>query len=228
MVLRQRRESPDNHAAPPRPARLSIFQWRLYVWAVLASLLLYSSHDYRPGEIDLATAPYQFNVISWELGNMPDKWARRAIALPGALAGGEDAARLQREAELYFMVGEQLDDIERLLIRLEAERPLSAQTAQDIAEFRRNQVEFRGHEAKMRGRVEETVESAIADTLREMGFGGWHGVFPPVDTVLTGSPTVLILSPRARWSTARTTRAAGGKSSCTSCSAKSWTTLSGC
>ena len=198
MVLRRLRESPDNHAATPGPARLSIFQWRLYVWAVLASLLLYSSHDYRPGEIDLATAPYQFNVVSWELGNMPDKWARRAIALPGALAGGEDAARLQREVELYFMVGEQLDDIERLLIRLEAERPLSAQTAQDIAEFRRNQVEFRGHEAEMRGRVEETVESAVADTLREMGFGGWHGVFPPVDTVLTGSPTVLILSPRER------------------------------
>ena len=198
MVLRWRREPPDNDDGTPGPARLSIFQWRLYVWTLLASLLLYASYDYRPDEIDLATAPYQFNVVSWELGNLPDKWARRAVALPGALVNGEDDARRRREVELYFMLGEELDNIERLLIHLEAQRPLSAETEQDIAEFRSNLAEFRNHEAEMRGRVEETVESAVADTLREMGFGGWHGVFPPVDTVLTGSPTVLILSPRER------------------------------
>ena len=197
MVLRWRRESPANDDGTPGPARLSIFQWRLYAWAVLACLLLYS-YDYRPDEIDLATAPHQFNVVSWELGNLPDKWARRAVALPGALVNGEDDARRRREVELYFMLGEELDNIERLLIQLEAHRPLSAETEEDIAEFRSNLAEFRRHEAEMRGRVEETVESAVADTLREMGFGGWHGVFPPVDTVLTGSPTVLILSPRER------------------------------
>lgn len=193
MVLRWRDESPEM----PGPRRLALLQWRLYLWVVLGCLLLYS-HDYRPDEIDLATAPYQFNVVSWELGNLPDKWFRRAVALPGAPVNGEAEARRRREAELYFMVGEQLDDIERLLIRLEAERPMSPETMGDIAEFRDNKVELQHHEAELRGRVEETVESAVADTLRELGFGGWHGVFPPVDTVLTGSPTVLILSPRER------------------------------
>ena len=193
MVLRWRDASPER----PGPRRLALFQWRLYLWVVLACLLLYC-YDYRPDDIDLATAPYQFNVVSWELGNLPDKWARRAVALPGALVNGRDEVRRRREAELYFLVGEQLDNIERLLVLLEAESPMSAETADEITEYRGEQVELQHREADLRGRVEETVESAVADTLRELGFGGWHGVFPPVDTVLTGSPTVLILSPRER------------------------------
>ena len=193
MVLRWRDESPER----PGPRRLALLQWRLYLWAVLAALLLYS-YDYRPDDIDLATAPYQFNVVSWELANLPDKWFRRAVALPGALVNGRDEVRRRREAELYFLVGEQLDNIERLLVLLEAESPMSAETADEITEYRGEQVELQHRETELRGRVEETVESAVADTLRELGFGGWHGVFPPVDTVLTGSPTVLILSPRER------------------------------
>ena len=50
-----------------------IFRWRLYAWCILGVLILYGD-DYRPNDIDRATAPYQFSVVSWELANLPDKW----------------------------------------------------------------------------------------------------------------------------------------------------------
>ena len=48
--------------------------------------------------------------------------------------------------------------------------------------------------------MEAALEGAVADALRSLGFGGMigGGVFPPVDTVLAGSPTVLVISPRER------------------------------
>ena len=189
-----RAPTPDN---PSGPRRMALLQWRLYLWSFLAVVLLYS-YDYRPDDIDLAVAPYQFSIVGWELANLPDKWARRAVALPGAWFKGSDDERLWREVELYFLVTEQQRNIGRLLILLEAEKPLSSETKREIAELRSDQAELRHHEAELRGSVEETLESAVANTLRDQGFGAWPGVFPPVDTALTGSPTVLILSPRER------------------------------
>ena len=65
-------------------------------------------------------------------------------------------------------------------------------------ELRRERDDLRKIQDALRPAVEETLESAVAGTLQGMGFRAWTGVFPPVDTALTGSPTVLILSPRDR------------------------------
>ena len=173
-----------------------VFRWRLYAWCILALLLL-SGHDYRPNDIDRATAPYQFGLVSWELANLPDKWARRAVGIGGAFATGDDGRR-RLEAELYFAVGQRLAETERQLVLLEAETPASPERAREIADLRQIRTSLMHSQAELRGDIEETLESAVADTLQELGFGGWPGVFPPVDTVLTGSPTVLVLSPRER------------------------------
>ncbi|MXZ92550.1 MAG: hypothetical protein F4W95_02445 [Chloroflexi bacterium] len=174
-----------------------IFRWRLYAWCILGLLILYGD-DYRPNDVDRATAPYQFSVVSWELANLPDKWVRQAIGvLPGSSTDSEGSRR-REEAELYFEAGRQLAETERRLIRLEAERPALPKTAREIAQLRQIRTSLAHSLAELRGDVEETLESAVADTLQELGFGGRPGVFPPVDTVLTGSPTVLVLSPRER------------------------------
>lgn len=172
-----------------------VLRWRLYAWCILALLLLYGS-DYRPDDIGLAVAPYRFSVVSWELANLPDKWARRMISAPGW--AGEDVGREWREAEQYFEAGRRRAETERELIRQSAEWPGGADGRRASAELRQRREELRSRQDELRAGVEETLESAVADTLRGLGFGGWPGVFPPVDTVLTGSPTVLVLSPRER------------------------------
>ncbi len=173
-----------------------ILRWRLYAWLLLAVLLVYGQ-DYRPDDIALAVAPYRFSMIGWELGNLPDKWARRAVNLGGAFSAKDDDQRW-REVVEYFEAGQRLAELERRLIRLEAETPASEESAREIAELRQNRAALTDSQARLHAGVEETVESAVADTLRQQGFGAWPGVFPPVDTALTGSPTVLILSPRER------------------------------
>ena len=174
-----------------------VFRWRLCAWCILTLLLLYG-HDYRPDDIDRAAAPYQFSVVSWELANLPDKWGRRVVnAFPGTFTDNEGSLR-RREVELYFEVGQRLTETERQLIHLAAERPTTPETERGIAELGQIRESLMHSQAELRGDVEETLESAVADTLQELGFGGWFGVFPPVDTVLTGSPTVLVLSPRER------------------------------
>ncbi len=177
--------------------RRGLFGWRLYVWFILALLLLFGQ-DYRPDDIALAVAPHRFSMVGWELGNLPDKWARRAVGvLPGTFTDSEGSWR-QRQAELYFEVSQRLAETERRLIHLEAESPSTPETRGAIAELRQVRASLTHSQAELRGDVEETLESAVADALQGLGFGGWAGVFPPVDTVLTGSPTVLVLSPRER------------------------------
>ena len=156
--------------------------------AALAVVLLLGTGDYRPGAVDLAVAPYRFSIVGWELRNLPGKWLRRTPA-PGAAI---------RE---YFADGRRLRDIGRRIIALEAARATGdrAGDAGQLGELRREQAELRDLQSGRRPGVEAALEGAVADALRSLGFGGiGGGVFPPVDTVLAGSPTVLVISPRER------------------------------
>ena len=186
-----------------RPKFRLIIHWRIIVLGWLIGLLLHVVDDYRPDAIDLATAPYRFSALSWELSNLPDKWLRRAVNGPKALVRGDDMEQRAAEVDQYFEIGLLLRQAERLLIEAEALEPLPPELAAEAAELRQRQVRAREIQSQLRPRVEETVESAVADTLKSLGFQARIlsksvGVFPPVDTVLTGSPTVLITSPRDR------------------------------
>ena len=181
--------------------------------AALAVVLLLCTGDYRPGTVDLAVAPYRFSIVGWELRNLPGKWLRRTPAPAVAV----------RE---YFAAGRQLRDIGRRIIVLEAgaaqqpadrragdtgqpgerqagdagqPRDEQAGYAEDLGGLRREQARLLDLQSGRRPGVEAALEGAVADALRSLGFGGiGGGVFPPVDTVLTGSPTVLVISPRER------------------------------
>ncbi len=182
-----------------RPQFRLIIHWRIIVLGWIVGLLLYIE-DYRPDAIQAATAPYRFSAISWELSNLPDKWLRRAMQAPRALfSGGGDRHNVSfAEVNAYFDRAQLIREIDLHLIELAALPSVPPDLAAGAAEMRQGQARLRGRQARMRPAVEETLESAVADILKSQGFRAVTGVFPPVDTVLTGSPTVLITSPRDR------------------------------
>ena len=145
-----------------------------------------------------ATAPYRFSAAGWELANLPDKWFRRLVRIPTALV--QAPTREQRVADVheFFAINRTLRSIDRQLIALGIASPAIPETAVSMAALRRQQDSLRDRSDHLRPGVEESLESALADTLKSLGFQAWTGPFPPVDTVLTGSPTVLVTSPRDR------------------------------
>ena len=150
------------------------------------AFMLFCSGDYRPGDVEVAIAPYRFSIVGWELRHLPGKWLlRRAPATPA-------------QVQQYFDDGRQRRQIGRRIIALEAQSPRAASVERELADLQREQNRLAERQAQLRPGVETALESAVADTLRSLGFGAAAGVFPPVDTVLTGSPTVLVTSPRAR------------------------------
>lgn len=162
------------------------------------ALALIFSRDFRPDATAIAMAPYQFDVVAWEFANLPDKWARRASEFPRWLLEDTETRLAAARAERFFETGQRLRWIDLRLITLEARSQPTSPSNPEIASLQRERDKLAQSQAVLRPSVEDTLESAIADSLKELGFKAWTGVFPPVDTVLTGSPTVLILSPRDR------------------------------
>ena len=175
-----------------------LLRWWHIALAAIAGLLI-QLEDYRPDDIDLATAPHHFSAVGWELDNLPDKWLRRTMRAPRSLFGnGNRLDASLAEVDAYFDRGQLIREIDLHLIRLEALPSVPPDLAAGAEEMRQGQLRLREMQSQARPAVEETLESAVADTLQSLGFRAWTGVFPPVDTVLTGSPTVLITSPRDR------------------------------
>ena len=197
MALRGRQDPPERGSATYFNLVVRALRFRTLAWCVLA-LPLILMQDFRPDTIAFAVAPYRFNVVSWELGNLPDKWIRRTIGAPRYSFDHSDPERSAEWAHRYFEIGKRIRVIEHRLIRLEVNAPSGDEVVAQITELRRERDELRKTQDALRTAVEETLESVVADTLHELGFQAWTGVFPPVDTALTGSPTVLILSPRDR------------------------------
>ncbi len=145
-----------------------------------------------------STAPYRFSAAGWELANLPDKWFRRLVRIPTALAQARTHEQRVADVHEFFATHRSLRSIDRQLIALGIASPTTPQTTARMAALRRQQASLRDRSDHLRPGVEESLESTLADTLKSLGFQAWTGPFPPVDTVLTGSPTVLVTSPRDR------------------------------
>ena len=158
--------------------------------AVIAALLLWGGHDYRPTETEAAIASYRFNLLSWELGNVTDKWHRQ---ISGLLPWNSPPPREERIAlvEEFFRLGEELR-------RLESE--LVATSGSTEGEGIRERIAgIEGRRGRIRPAVEQTVEEEISDVLTAEGFASRIGaILPPVDTVFDRSPALLVTSPRDR------------------------------
>ena len=197
MASRGHRVSPGGRSVNRVNPVVRALRLRTLAWCVLA-IPLVLMQDFRPDTIAFAIAPYRFSVVSWELANLPDKWVRRTIGAPRFAVDHADAERSAARAHRFFEIGQRLREIERRLIGLEVNPETGVEARHQIAELRRERDGLMKTRNGLRPAVEETLESAVAHTLTDLGFKAWTGVFPPVDTALTGSPTVLVLSPRDR------------------------------
>lgn len=171
---------------------------RTAVLVVSLSVVVFAAGrgDFRPSPLDLAVSPYKYSLLQWELSNFLDKWVRQA-GLLFPWASENDRSVKNRLAQEFFTLGRQQRDVERrLLSSTTAGEPLSDEETLSLrAEI--EQIEERRRD--LRPQVEEAVEAEISSILGEANFKSRIGlIFPPVDTVYSSSPTVLVLSPRDR------------------------------
>ena len=174
---------------------------------VLSLLLLFmSGGELNLSPVELATARYRFDLVAWELMNLPDKWSRKLwIILPW-----NSRSREERIAELrdYFQIGGEIRTVRRQLERRDSS-PSREEVGLDLAASqRRDEVELgllerldelRDRQSDMKARVEATLESEVGAVLSDEGLRSRVGlIFPPVDVALSRPPKVLVLSLRDR------------------------------
>jgi hypothetical protein len=166
--------------------------------AFLALLVLAAGRgDYRPSTLDLVVAPYKYSLVRWELSHFLEKWVNKLEDLtPWASQPSQDD-RIAQAVE-FFALGVTLGDLEHQLRFPEA--GAEASLSEDQARSLRSRIdEIRQRRRHLRGSVEETIEAEVSAVLAQEGFASRIGlIFPPVDTVFSGSPGALILSPRDR------------------------------
>ena len=143
--------------------------------------------------LKLATSPYEFRLVQWELANLPDKWWHQlAGALPWASRDDPEPGQLLRE---FTALSQELRLAEADLERLTAtgNRPEAQAETQERINGLRRQLDAASP------RAQAVLESAIDSILKREGLHSPLGaVFPPVDLVFTGAPLVLVVSPRDR------------------------------
>lgn len=152
--------------------------------------------DFRPSPLDLAVSPYKYSLLQWELSNFMDKWVRQTGQLLPWVS--EDVRSVKNQlAQDFFEMGRRQRSLERRLsFSTTNGEALSAEEARSMRTEIEEIVERR---AAMRPQVEEAVEAEISSILGDANFKSRIGlIFPPVDTVYSSSPTVLVLSPRDR------------------------------
>lgn len=177
-----------------------MFRWlrKGLVAVALALVLLAAGHgDFRPSDLELAVAPHRFSLVRWELSHFLDKWVDKLGDILPWNSAPDRAGRIA-QVQGFFALGTRLRELERrLLFPLDTTgSPLSSGEERSL----REQVEgLKTERSRMRAEVEETIEAEVSAILVQEGFASRIGlIFPPVDTVLSGSPAVLILSPRDR------------------------------
>ena len=180
-----------------RSAGLKLFQTAFQVFArglqagMLAVLLLWAGQDYRPTETEIAVASHRFNLLAWEAGNVFDKWYHELVAL---LPWNSPLPRDQRIAlaEEFFRIGGEERRLEGELLTVDESSPEARGIRQRLAEIHERQ-------DSIRPIVEQAVEREISNVLADEGLTSRIGVIlPPVDTVLSPSPALMVTSPRDR------------------------------
>ena len=168
---------------------------RVLVITVLV-LLLASTASGEPqfSPVELAASPYRFDIVMWEIVNLPDKWVHKALNI----FPWTSKSREEKRDELleYFSLGEEIRTLVDELTRLQTDRapaspgtPLAAASAElDV---------LRGARSSLKAGSEEFLEAELASILKESGLASWFGgLVPPVDISLSTPPTLLVVSPR--------------------------------
>ncbi len=176
--------------------------WRRAYWRVVTlfcvCFMLVPVAGFERDAVTTATAPYRFSMPVWELDHLPDKWFRRALGTPSALARGSAHEQRMAIVNEFFEVSHSLWRVEQQLLELQARAPVTPEVTERVASLKEQRNRLVERRDDLRPAAEETLETTIAATLESLGFRAWTGPFPPVDTVLAASPTILVTSPRDR------------------------------
>ena len=169
---------------------------RVLVTTVLV-LLLASTASGEPQfpPVELAASPYRFDIVTWEIANVPDKWVHKALDL---LPGTSSKSREQKRDELleYFSLGEEIRTLEGELTRLQTDLAPAGPGTRLAAVSAELDV-LRGARSSLKAGSEEFLEAELASILKESGLASWFGgLVPPVDISLSTPPTLLVVSPR--------------------------------
>ena len=188
--------------APPASVKRQRPAWYAYarracLLAILAAVAGLSAGDYVPGPLEIAAGSHRLDVLSWELQYLPGKW-RHLAANPPAWFAGAAAGDALADVDEFFARHARLRTVDRRLAHLSAETRPVADSQTEAASLLAERTALLHRISRLRPSVEQTLESAVARTLRAQGFGSGAGIFPPVDTALVSSPAVLVTSPRAR------------------------------
>lgn len=154
-------------------------------------IVISGGQDYRPSALARTIAPFRYGLVGWEISNFADKWLYQlGRLLPWRSTA--DQTEKGRLAVEYFQLGRELERLE-LRSLLEPSNPGSPDpNSSRIADIRDQRRELQAD-------VEAIIESQIGAVLSQEGFSSRIGlIFPPVDTVFSRAPGVLILSPRDR------------------------------
>ena len=189
-----------NARTPPMPMQPhSMFRIiRRVLVTILLVLLLASTASGEPqfSPVELAASPYRFDLVAWEVANVPDKWAHKALdLLPGSSKSNEE----KREGLLdYFRLGDEIRTLEDELERLQADGASSGPGARLTAVSAELDV-LREQRGMLKADSEEFLESELAAIIKDQGLASWFGgLVPPVDIALSVPPTLLVVSPRDR------------------------------
>ena len=164
----------------------------LGLWT-LAAMLLIAAGMGRGDSIEQlhrASAPYEQDILRWEIVHFPDKWFNLAVGV----FGRPDAEERLERAQEFFRVGGELNAKRREIERVLAEGASDAEVA--ALEAERERLERR--RAELSPLVEETLEGAISQSADDLGVIARFGPvrWPPVDFAFQEGGHVLVRSPR--------------------------------
>ena len=166
------------------------------------------SHDtLTASRVQELSVRHRYSLATWEVTRFPVKWLYKAGT---SLFPYNLTAKDHNQLVLDFFSTDREAD------RLQAQVNMAAATGgADLQELEDRLKEVHSSLADMQPQVEESLESAISDVLRQQGMvnigldnlvrqrgiptiGIGPVFFPPVDFILDPLPTVLIVSPRDR------------------------------
>ncbi len=181
----------------------------LYTLLIVVFLLSVAvSHDrLTASPVEEISVRHRYSLATWEATRFPVKWLRKAgnFLFPYELTA-EDDTQLVLD---FFSLDREAD-----MLQAQVNMAAAAGSA-DLQELEERLKDVQRRLADIQPQVEESLESAISDVLRQQGIatigldnileqrgistiGLGPVIFPPVDFILDPLPTILIVSPRDR------------------------------
>lgn len=160
-------------------------------------VLITAGSDRKASTFELAISRYQYDLLRWEVAHFMDKWLHQLTRFPPWTS---EPSRQQKIAlvEEFFSLGREMQDLERQLL-FPTTVPEGQLSEAKVVPLREHLNRVRERRRDIQPQVEETVESEVSAILSRLGFDSRIGfIFPPVDTVFSSSPHVLVVSPRDR------------------------------